>query len=109
MPDTLEITTLGGLEVRRGGEPVTAFESDKVRALLAYLDSLEAPPNPFRNKDGSLSVSATRGQKIFTSSKAGCATCVSLRRVFALSAVNSFLIDHPDRRVKIRSHSSTNA
>jgi two-component SAPR family response regulator len=35
--NTIEISTLGGLSVRIGGEPVTAFKSDKVRALLAYL------------------------------------------------------------------------
>jgi len=46
-----------------------------VRALLAYLDTLEAPPNPFRQPDGSLSDTARRGQKIFTSRKAGCADC----------------------------------
>ena len=37
MNDTLEITTLGGLEVRVGGEPVTGFYSRKVDALLVYL------------------------------------------------------------------------
>src|SRR5262249_1313341 len=31
-------------------------------ALLAYLDSLEEPPNPFRGKDGSLSAAAERGR-----------------------------------------------
>ena len=46
-----------------------------VRALLAYLDTLEAPPNPFRNADGSLSAAARRGQQVFTSGKAGCAEC----------------------------------
>ena len=33
----LEIRCFGGLEVRRGGAPVTGFESRKVRALFAYL------------------------------------------------------------------------
>jgi cytochrome c peroxidase len=46
-----------------------------VRALLAYLDALESPPNPFLNSDGSLSEAARRGQQVFTSSKAGCADC----------------------------------
>ncbi|MDG1897651.1 MAG: hypothetical protein P8J37_22355 [Fuerstiella sp.] len=46
-----------------------------VRALLAYLDTLEAPPNPFRNADGSLSDAAGRGRQVFTSGKAGCAEC----------------------------------
>ncbi|MCP4787667.1 MAG: hypothetical protein GY903_20395 [Fuerstiella sp.] len=46
-----------------------------VRALLTYLDTLEAPPNPFRNSDGSLSDAARRGKHVFTSVKAGCADC----------------------------------
>ena len=33
----LEIRTFGGLSVNLGGEPVTAFESVKIRALLAFL------------------------------------------------------------------------
>jgi DNA-binding SARP family transcriptional activator len=33
----LEIRTSGGLSVNLDGEPVAAFESDKVRALLVYL------------------------------------------------------------------------
>ena len=33
----LEIHLLGSFRVTLNGEPVTAFESDKVRALLAYL------------------------------------------------------------------------
>ncbi|MCP4173915.1 MAG: c-type cytochrome [Fuerstiella sp.] len=46
-----------------------------VSALLAYLDTLEAPPNPFRNSDGSLNAAARRGQQVFSSTKAGCANC----------------------------------
>ena len=37
MNDTLEITTLGGLQILVGGEPVTGFYSRKVEALLVYL------------------------------------------------------------------------
>lgn len=33
----LSISLLGGFHVERGGEPITAFESNKVRALLAFL------------------------------------------------------------------------
>lgn len=33
----LFLSLLGSFQVRREGEPVTGFESDKVRALLAYL------------------------------------------------------------------------
>jgi cytochrome c peroxidase len=46
-------------------------------ALLAYLHSLEPPPNPFRGKDGSLSQAAARGKAIFESERAACATCHS--------------------------------
>ena len=48
---------------------------EDVRALVAYLGSLEYPRNPYRNPDGSLTPAARRGQDIFRSSKAGCATC----------------------------------
>ena len=33
----LSIALFGALQVTLDGQPVTAFESDKVRALLAYL------------------------------------------------------------------------
>ncbi len=47
---------------------------DDKQALLAYFESLEAPPNPFRN-GGVLSQSAQRGKAVFNSSKSGCADC----------------------------------
>jgi DNA-binding beta-propeller fold protein YncE len=50
---------------------------DDVEALLTYLQSLEVPPNPFREKDGSLSAAAHRGKLIFESDQAACATCHS--------------------------------
>ena len=37
MNDVLEISTLGRLEIRLGGLPVTGFDSRKVEALLVYL------------------------------------------------------------------------
>ncbi len=54
-----------------GREP----NEEDVKALLAYLDSLKLPPNPFREADGSLSASAERGQRVFAGEKAGCANC----------------------------------
>jgi len=45
------------------------------RAILAYLEALEPPPNPFRNPDGTLSAAAVRGQLVFESRQAGCANC----------------------------------
>ena len=56
------------------GPPPT---DDDAAALLAYLQSLEPPPNPFRGKDGSLSAAAERGKLVFESDKAACATCHS--------------------------------
>ena len=46
-------------------------------AVLAYLESLEPPPNPFRNSDGTLSQAAERGKRVFESRQAGCANCHS--------------------------------
>jgi YVTN family beta-propeller protein len=56
------------------GPPPT---DEDARALLAWLQSLEEPPNPFRQKDGSLSAAAERGRVVFNSEKAACATCHS--------------------------------
>jgi cytochrome c peroxidase len=50
-------------------------KAEDVTALIAYLDSLKLPPNPFREKDGSLTASAQRGKAVFESDKAGCANC----------------------------------
>lgn len=49
--------------------------SEDKQALIAYLGTLKSPPNPFRQADGSLTVAATRGKKLFFSGKAGCADC----------------------------------
>jgi YVTN family beta-propeller protein len=48
-----------------------------VASLLAYLESLKDPPNPFRTPDGSLNSAAKRGQKVFASPKAACINCHS--------------------------------
>jgi DNA-binding SARP family transcriptional activator len=45
----LSVYLLGPLRVTPDGEPVTSFESDKVRALLAYLAvESEAPQHSSR-------------------------------------------------------------
>ena len=46
-----------------------------VTDLLSYLKTLQPPPNPYRQRDGSLSPAAKRGQTVFMSSQAGCASC----------------------------------
>ncbi|HEX5105657.1 MAG TPA: c-type cytochrome [Pirellulaceae bacterium] len=48
---------------------------EDVDAMLAYFKTLPEPPNPFRNRDGSLSAAAERGKSIFESDKAACASC----------------------------------
>jgi YVTN family beta-propeller protein len=50
---------------------------DDVAAMLAYFETLQPPPNPFRNKDGSLNEAAERGKEIFESDRAACASCHS--------------------------------
>jgi hypothetical protein len=50
---------------------------EDTEALLAYLNTLEPPPNPFLNTDGSLSDAAARGKQVFESEKTGCADCHS--------------------------------
>lgn len=44
------------------------------QAMLAFLETLDHPPNPYRNADGSLSVLAERGKVLFHG-KAHCVTC----------------------------------
>ncbi|MEX2121536.1 MAG: beta-propeller fold lactonase family protein [Pirellulales bacterium] len=50
---------------------------DDVQALLAFIDSIEPPPNPYRGQDGNLSEAAQRGKQVFESAKAACSTCHS--------------------------------
>jgi cytochrome c peroxidase/6-phosphogluconolactonase (cycloisomerase 2 family) len=54
------------------GDGISEQETD---AILAYLETLQPPPNPHRAADGSLSESARRGEAIFHSERAACATC----------------------------------
>ena len=55
----------------QGEEP---SEQDK-RDLIAFLATLKAPVNPFRNADGTLSDEAKRGKAIFHGRKAACIDC----------------------------------
>ena len=54
-----------------GEEP----NDEDVDALVAYLKALQPPPNPFRQKDGSLTEAAIRGKAVFESDRANCASC----------------------------------
>ncbi len=58
-------------ETMLGKQPTDA----DVQAVLAYLDTLETPPNPYRRTDGSLTPEAARGKEVFFSAKADCARC----------------------------------
>ncbi|MCA9122056.1 MAG: c-type cytochrome [Planctomycetaceae bacterium] len=53
------------------------ISEEDTRAVLAYLESLEPPRNPYRSADGSLSEAAVRGKRIFESREAACANCHS--------------------------------
>jgi cytochrome c peroxidase len=50
-------------------------KAEDVKALVAFLDTLEYPRNPFRQPDGGLTPAAQRGRDIFRSPKAACNTC----------------------------------
>ena len=50
---------------------------DDVKAVVAYLATLDFPRNPYREKDGRLSPAAQRGETVFKSSKVGCENCHS--------------------------------
>lgn len=60
-------------ETMHGPQP----SDDDVAALVAYLETLESPPNPHRPADGGLGEAAQRGREVFQSAKAGCANCHS--------------------------------
>ena len=49
-------------------------EADK-EALIAYLDQLQRPPNPYRRAGPRFAAAAARGKAVFESAQAGCADC----------------------------------
>ncbi|HPD17862.1 MAG TPA: c-type cytochrome [Planctomycetota bacterium] len=48
---------------------------EEATAIDAYIRSLTPRPSPHRNRDGSLTPEAKRGEAIFKSSKAACSAC----------------------------------
>jgi cytochrome c peroxidase len=48
-----------------------------VEALIAYLETLDYPKNPFRDPGGGLTPAAERGRAVFRSAKGACNTCHS--------------------------------
>jgi YVTN family beta-propeller protein len=71
---SLEDATVESFTKSMQGTPPSA---DDVKAIVAYLGTLEFPPNPYRQADGSLSASALRGKEVFESAKTACARCHS--------------------------------
>ena len=51
--------------------------ADEAAAVVAYLETLDYPPNPNRTPEGELSPAARRGEAVFRSARAACATCHS--------------------------------
>ncbi len=68
--DSLEEAVAGSLTTTLHGASPTEAE---VRALTAFLETLDFPPNPYRAEDGTLSESARRGQALFA--QRGCGRC----------------------------------
>jgi YVTN family beta-propeller protein len=61
-------------DTMQGPAPAT----DDVRAVMAYLQTLESPPNSRgTSTPGELSAAAQRGQELFASDAAGCSNCHS--------------------------------
>ncbi len=58
-------------ETMQGPEP----SAEDVEAIIAFLGSLDLPPNPYRNPDGFFTEAALRGREVFQSEKAACNTC----------------------------------
>jgi YVTN family beta-propeller protein len=50
-------------------------KGDEVKALVAYLETLDYPRNPYVDRSGQLSPEAERGRAVYRSSKAACNTC----------------------------------
>ncbi len=48
---------------------------DEVRALAAFLGTLDFPRNPHRGPDGAISEAARRGEAVYRSEKAACLSC----------------------------------
>ncbi|MFO0956181.1 MAG: c-type cytochrome [Isosphaeraceae bacterium] len=49
--------------------------ADDIRAIVAFLGTLDYPRNPYVGPDGKLSEAAERGREVFRSPRAACNTC----------------------------------
>src|SRR5262249_14631298 len=48
---------------------------DDIKAILAYLETLEYPRNPYTDASGRLSPEAERGKSVYRSARAACSAC----------------------------------
>jgi cytochrome c peroxidase len=48
---------------------------EEIKALIAYLETLDYPRNPYRDPSGKISPEAERGKAVYSSPKAACGTC----------------------------------
>jgi YVTN family beta-propeller protein len=48
---------------------------DEIKAIVAYLETLDYPRNPYREPGGQRSAAAERGKAVYRSAKAACNTC----------------------------------
>lgn len=55
--------------------PSNAGRSADLDALTAFIESLQPKPSPFRQRDGTLTPAARRGQTIFHRADVGCTVC----------------------------------
>ena len=58
-------------ETMLGPEP----SAEDIEAVVDFLQEMRAPPNPYRQPDGSLSEAARRGERVFHDETAGCSAC----------------------------------
>ncbi|MFO0888696.1 MAG: beta-propeller fold lactonase family protein [Isosphaeraceae bacterium] len=49
--------------------------ADEVKAIVAYLETLDFPRNPYLDPSGKLSPEAERGKAVYRSARAACNTC----------------------------------
>jgi len=72
---------------------------DDLNAMLAFLDTLAPPPNPYRDADGNPTEAAKRGEKVFQGAKAACARCHS-GEYFTDGKIHNVGLGKPNDRYK---------
>ena len=70
---TMEVAVRAGFKFIQFHE----IAEDHAKFVDEYIRSLKARPSPYRNRDGSLTPAAQRGEQIFKNPKVACAICHS--------------------------------